>query len=354
MRAAVAGRYRRLPANVGASSWCDRAEGDPAQTTGWRGMTAADRRSTSVGVGLGLSAVLVWGGQFVVAKAAFAHVGPIQINAIRYVPIALILLVLLVRVEGRGALRATGHWRVISFLGLAVTLFNLLNYAGLHYTRPQNASLIASLTPLLAVVLLWTTTRVRPRGSTIALVLVALGGVVLVISRGHPAAYVGAGAHWGDVLCLLGTLSFAAYTLCVGTESSLSALCLTALSSAVAAVMMVVVAVVAAVVGYDPFPGGSDLLAAVPAIAYIVIPGAVMAMLAWNRSARLIGGQNTALLMNLVPITVLVIEMIRGYRPVPLEIVGAAVVLSAVTANNLLLRRSARRVAVVRPLPAES
>jgi hypothetical protein len=58
--------------------------------------------------------------------------------------------------------------------------------------------------------------------------------------------------------------------------------------------------------------------------------------------------------MNLVPITVLVIEMIRGYRPVPLEIVGAAIVLSAVTANNLLLRRSARRVAVVRPLPAES
>ena len=324
------------------------------QTIGWRVMTGADRRSATLGLALGLSAVLVWGGQFVVVKGAFAHVGPIQINAIRYIPIALILLAVLARVEGRQGFRVAGHCRVIAFLGVAVTLFNLLNYAGLHYTRPQNASLIAALTPLLAVVLVWATTRVRPGWSTIALVLVALGGVVLVISRGHPGAYVQAGAHWGDVLCVLGTLAFAAYPLCVGAESSLSPLCLTALSSAVAAAMMIVAAAVAAVVGYDPFPGGSDLLAAVPAIAYIVIPGAVMAMLAWNGSARLIGGQNTALLMNLVPITVLVIEVIRGYRPVPLEIVGAALVLSAVTANNLLLRRSARRVAVVRPVPAES
>src|SRR5262249_61186822 len=102
-------------------------------------------------------------------------------------------------------------------------------------------------------------------------------------------------------IVIVGSLASAACTLVVGADASLSPLCLTALSSAVAAAMMVVAAVVAAAVGYDPFPGGSDLLAAVPAIAYIVIPGAVMAMLAWNGSARLIGGQNTALLMNLVP-----------------------------------------------------
>ena len=36
-----------------------------------------------LGVALGVYATVVWGAQFIVAKSAFAHVGPIQINAIR-------------------------------------------------------------------------------------------------------------------------------------------------------------------------------------------------------------------------------------------------------------------------------
>jgi drug/metabolite transporter (DMT)-like permease len=62
-------------------------------------------------------------------------------------------------------------------------------------------------------------------------------------------------------------------------------------------------------------------------------------MLAWNASAQAIGGQNTALLANLIPVTVFAIQIVRGYRPAALELVGAAITLGAVTANNLLLRR---------------
>lgn len=302
-----------------------------------------DRRSASVGLGLGLWSALVWGGQFVVVKDAFAHVGPLQINAIRYVPIALILLALLARVEGRAALRPAGQARSVVLLGLGAVLFNLLNYVGLNYTRAQNASLLSALTPLLAVLLLWGWTRVRPPAFTFAFILAALAGVVLVISRGHPGTYLEQGAHWGDALCLLGVLAFAAYTLGAGRDDSMSSLRLTALTSAVAAVVMVVVAVVAAAVDFDPYPTGGELVSALPAIAYIVLPGAVIAMLAWNRSARLIGGQNTALLMNLVPITVLVIELIRGYEPTTLELAGAFLVVGAVTAHNLFLRRERRR-----------
>jgi drug/metabolite transporter (DMT)-like permease len=118
---------------------------------------------------------------------------------------------------------------------------------------------------------------------------------------------------------------------------------------------MAFVAIVADAIGYDPFPGGHDLVAALPAIAYIVLPGAVIAMLTWNRSARMIGGQNTALLMNLVPITVLVVELIRGYRPAGLEVAGAVLVVATVSAHNLYLRRTAaaRRGPTVLATPSE-
>jgi hypothetical protein len=43
-----------------------------------------------------------------------------------------------------------------------------------------------------------------------------------------------------------------------------------------------------------------------------------------------------------------VIEIARGYRPVALELAGAAITVGALAANNLLLRRGSEPV----PLPA--
>ena len=307
-----------------------------------------------LGVGLGVYATVVWGAQFIVAKSAFAHVGPIQINAIRYLPIALILAALLVRVEGWKALRFDGRARTLWLLGLGVVLFNILNYVGLRYTRPQSASLISALSPLFAVFVAWGLSKARPARMTVVFVLVALGGVALVISHGDPASYFDAGVHWGDVLCLFGVLAFAWYTIAASRVTELSPLRFTALTSSTAMVQMVALAVIAAAVDYDPFPSALDLWKALPAIVYIALPGAILAMLAWNRSARLIGGQNTALLMNLVPITVFVIQIIRGYHPVALEYVGALLAIGAVTANNLLLRRAGRRRVIAAARPASS
>ena len=94
-------------------------------------------------------------------------------------------------------------------LGFGVVAFNILNYVGLGYTRPQSASLISALSPLFAVFVAWGLTRVRPARITFVCVLVALFGVVLVISHGHPASYVEGGVEWGDLLCLGGVLAFA-------------------------------------------------------------------------------------------------------------------------------------------------
>ena len=300
-----------------------------------------------VGVSLGVFAAVTWGGQFIAAKSVFAHVGPFEINAIRYLPISVILLAVLLRVEGRRALSFEGRGRALWLLGVGVVCFNLFNYVGLRYTQPQSAALIAALMPLFAAFVLWGWTRKVPPPLTFACIVVAFLGVMLVISHGDPAGYVRGPVHWGDALCLVGSFSFAAYTIGAASLSAFSPLRFTALTASLGTLMMIGVAIVAAAVGYDTPPSGHELVAALPAIAYLAIPGVVLAMLAWNASARLIGGQNTALLGNLIAITVFVIQIARGYRPTVLELVGAAVVIGAVTANNLLLRRNPRRAHVV-------
>jgi len=303
-----------------------------------------------LGIGYGSFSAIVWGGQFVVVKNTYAHIGPFEINGLRYVPIALIFVALLLRTEGRDALRLDGKGIQVFLLSVSVVLFNLLNYIGIRYTLAQNGALINSLTPLFVVLALWVARGIRPRRETALLVALALVGVAMVISHGHPGTYVDQ-PHWGDLLCMSGSVAFALYTLGMIEVGTFSALRVTTLTSIFGAVMMVAAAAVAAAIGYDPVPSWHQLWLGTPALLYLALPGAVIGLLAWNASARLIGGANTALLIILVPLTAFVIQIVRGYRPVLIEYVGAVIAMGAVTANNLLTRREAQRALVLAAEP---
>ena len=71
--------------------------------------------------------------------------------------------------------------------------FNLLSYAGLEHTEPQNAALIIALQPLITAIALWLTTRKVPARATFAAMAVALFGVSLVITRGKPGTLFSGG-----------------------------------------------------------------------------------------------------------------------------------------------------------------
>ena len=76
-------------------------------------------------------------------------------------------------------------------------------------------------------------------------------------------------------------------------------------------------------------------------IAFLVVFGAVVAVIAWNHSVRLIGAANTALFILLVPITTFVIQIARGYEPGIAELVGAGFVVASLLVANLAGRSGA-------------
>ena len=79
-----------------------------------------------------------------------------------------------------------------------------------------------------------------------------------------------------------------------------------------------------------------------PQIAYLALPGAVVAVLAWNAAIDTIGPQNAVLFGNLIPITTFAIEIVRGYRPGWVEAGGALLTVAALVANSLRARAAAR------------
>ena len=120
---------------------------------------------------------VTWGGQFVVGKSALGSLNAFPLSTVRYAVAALLWLLVLVAVEGRASLRLEGRGRRLFWLGsLGFAAFNLLAYTGLAHARPQSASLIVALAPLLTALVLWRRTRVRPSVPTFALLGVALFG----------------------------------------------------------------------------------------------------------------------------------------------------------------------------------
>ena len=100
------------------------------------------------------------------------------------------------------------------------------------------------------------------------------------------------------------------------------------------------------IAGWESTPSGHDLAAAGPALGYIVVFGAVIAVLSWNTAVQRLGAPTAVLFNNLVPITAFVIAIAGGYAPNAYELGGAALAIVSLAAVTLLNRASAPAPAV--------
>jgi drug/metabolite transporter (DMT)-like permease len=289
---------------------------------------------------------------FPIASAAMDHVDAAHITSVRYGVATLIFLALLAAVEGRGALRYDGRFgRAWLFGTLGFAGFNLLSYAGLRHTTPQHASLIAATMPVLTVLARWRMTGERPSSRLLGFVGVAFAGVALVVVGDDPAAALKGGV--GDLLVLAGAIGWVRYTLsAAGDFGDWSPLRFTALSAAAGTLSILAITALGDVSGLLSPPSGVQLGDAGWGIAYVVVFGAVIAVLGWNAGVQRLGAANAALFMNLVPITTFTIQAVRGATPGPVELVGAVITLAALIGANATMR--APRPADAGALPASA
>ena len=285
-----------------------------------------------------------WGAMFPIADSAIKRVDPFHLTAIRYLLAATGFLALLWAVEGARALRLEGRGVELWAFGSAgIAGFNLLAFAGLERTTPEHAALIVATSPLMTLLIDAALARRAPRPVTLGFVLVALAGVLLVIGHGDPAAVLHGGVNGGDLLVLAGTVTFVVYTFGARRFGSYTSLRYTALSATGGTVTVLAVTAFAAAAGWLTTPSGGDVAAIWWQLAYIVVIGALAAVLAWNEGVKRLGAPNAALFMNLVPVVAFTIAIVRGYHPEGMELLGAAVTVAALIGANLTSRPQDRR-----------
>jgi drug/metabolite transporter (DMT)-like permease len=273
-----------------------------------------------------------------------------EFTALRYGLASLAFVALLWRIEGLASLRPQRILRlwVLGTLGFAG--FNLLGYIGLEHTGPRNAALIVPTMPLVTALVRWLRGGVKPARTTIGATFAALAGVMLVISRGNLSSLTDGGVGFGSVVVLLGVIGFVFYTLGAADFPEWSPLRYTTLSAVLGTVSIFAITEVATVAGWVRTPSVGDIGAIWPELAFIVVMGALVAVLAWNSAIRSMGPQNTTLFINLVPVTAFVISIAGGYRPGAVELAGATLTIAALAGGNLLARVPLRQIRPGRPL----
>lgn len=301
--------------------------------------------SPHLGRGLGwvLVSILCWVPLFPVAKRALPFVDAFALGSIRYAIGGVVFVVLLVVLEGQRALRYDGRFLPAVVLGLiGITGFNCLVWWGLTYTRPEHAAIIMGIqTPLIALGV-WATRGVRPAGFTLACIGVAFTGVLLVVTRGDPIHAFEGGALLGDFLVFLGALSWVTYTLASARFGGWSPIRFTVLTCLPGALGLIAINAVAINAGIATVPALQALGSIGWQILYFSVGTVVLGVLGFNFSVKYLGPLNTMLMLNMVPVGVFAIEASLGRSFAGAEIVGASLVVSALVANNLYLRRASK------------
>jgi drug/metabolite transporter (DMT)-like permease len=252
---------------------------------------------------------------------------------------------LLAAVEGRQALRYGGKLGSATLFGLiGITGFNLFVWIGLVFTRPEHASIILALQTPLTALAVWVIRGQRPAAFTLGCVTFAICGVFLVITKGDPlgavADLVGGGALLGDLIVFCGALCWVTYTLSATQFRQWSPLRFTVLTCIPGAIGLVVANAVALAAGWARLPSAQVIGAVGWQLAYFSVCTVVLGVLGFNNAARRLGPLNTMLMLNLVPVGVFAIEAALGRSFAAIELAGAAMVIGALAANNLHLRRA--------------
>lgn len=296
------------------------------------------------GAFLVLVTVVLWGIQFPVAKDAFSAVDAFHVTAIRYVAGTVLLVALLVWLEGPAALSYYGRFRpaaLFGFIGMCAS--PMLVFLGIALSSPEHAAIIVALQPSMTALAGWALRGRRPGRFTLACLGVAFSGVVMVVTRGDPVHAFGKGELGGDMVVLLGAICWVAYTMATENFKGWSALRFTTLTIIPGTLGCIAVTAALVAAGVAVVPGAAALASVGWHLAYLTLGGIVVSMLCWNAGNQRIGPLNSMLFLNLMPVITFAVRAAQGARHEPVELFGAALVISSLVANNLYLRRMAAR-----------
>jgi drug/metabolite transporter (DMT)-like permease len=242
---------------------------------------------------------LFWGGNAVAGRLAIGQVSPMALTFLRWTVAITVLLVIghnQVRADWPVLRRRVPYLLALGIVGL--TAFNAIMYVAAYTTSGVNLTIIQGAIPVFVLVgaLLAFGTPIRPSQSVGVVATVA--GIALIASKGDLATVMGLRFASGDMLMLVASACYAAYTVALQKRPQASGLGLFTVLACIAwgATMPLYAAEAAMGETYWPTPMGWAV------ILYVALFPSLLSQIFFMRGIELIGPGRAGIFVNLVPV----------------------------------------------------
>jgi drug/metabolite transporter (DMT)-like permease len=271
--------------------------------------------------------MLMWATNFVFSPSVLEEVGAIQLTGARWFIALVVLVPLALALEKPEWATIRGEWKthvVQSLLGYVG--YTLLLYFALGMTSPVTAAVLVALNPATIAIAAHFVLNDRVSRTALLGIAVSFIGAVVVVLGGQSLSEMSLGL--GDVLLLLATLLWTAYSM-VAPRVVTPPITATTVQAAIAAIIMIPVMAVDIVAG-----NGSwltlDSVGWIGVVWIGLIPSAGAYFL-WNISSEWIGPSRTGAFLNLIPVFTAVLVLFVGGSVTVWHLIGGALVLLGVS-----------------------
>jgi drug/metabolite transporter (DMT)-like permease len=214
---------------------------------------------------------------------------------------------------------------VLSLTG--VTLFNAIAYYALNYTEALNGLLVQSAAPLLIGFFSFVFFRDSLTRAQIAGIAMSLCGVIVIISRGDPAALLALRFNRGDLWYLGGVVVYSIYAALLRLRPQIHVLSFLAFTIIAGAILQLPATAVEWQLGHRLDPS----LTAFVVMAYIVVFPSILGYLFFNRGVDLVGANRAGPFFHLIPVfgSAMAIAFL-GETPAAYHGVGYALIIAGI------------------------
>lgn len=284
-----------------------------------------------------------WGGTFVAGKIIATSVGPWSAAFLRFVFASSVLLYFTRKHEGCFPKITKTQIIPILLLGLSgICLYNYFFFTGLQLIEAGRGALIIANTPIFIFLLSAFFFKEKLTLVKMLGILISVTGAVIVISKGDPDVILDGHLGKGELYIFGCVLSWTVFSL-IGKSviSNLSPLISITYASLVGVAGLLIPAVMEGLAQNFATYSLTDWLS----LMYLGIFGTAIGFVWYYEGIKQLGAASASQLINLVPVSAVILAFIILDEPVTKSlVVGALLVITGVYVMNNASHRNARKI----------
>lgn len=243
-------------------------------------------------------AALGWGGNTIAARLAVNELSPMFLVSARWLIVASIVLTFYNRQIIKTLYDLRRRWFWLIMMGFGLSGFNIMFYLAAYSTSAINLGLIQSTIPAVIMAMGLIVLRTPVTLLQLTGLIVAMGGAMVVISKGSLAVIISLTFNHGDLIMLVGCCCYAGYTLGLTRRPPVDSIIMMGVLAIFALLASLPFTIAEAVMGGFFFTGGESWLV----LLYVAIVPSFLSQVWFMIGVDKIGSSKAGMFTNLVPV----------------------------------------------------